>query len=366
MICEKSSPFVSEAIAICGDCLREGSARAEGLARQAHARTREKFGLPPSKPARGSGKPCEFCLNACRPEEGELGLCGLRRTESGRVRSLTGTPREAVLNWYHDPLPTNCCADWVCPGGSACGYPEYSHAPGAERGYKNLAVFYYGCTFDCLFCQNWQWRYGLAADGRVSALELAEAVDAATSCICYFGGDPTPQLSHAIHASRLAVERARSEKRILRICWETNGAMNPKLLRSMADLSLESGGCIKFDLKAHNGSVHRALCGTDNMRTLDNFSYLAGRRDERPEIPLLIAATLLVPGYIDAREVGSLAGFIASLNPDIPYVLLAFHPSFEMADLATTWGDQAERCHEQARAAGLTNVRIGNLHLLRG
>jgi hypothetical protein len=33
MICEKSSPFVSEAIAVCGDCLRKGSPRAEGLAR---------------------------------------------------------------------------------------------------------------------------------------------------------------------------------------------------------------------------------------------------------------------------------------------------------------------------------------------
>jgi hypothetical protein len=33
MICAKSSPFVSETIAVCGDCLREASPRAEGLAR---------------------------------------------------------------------------------------------------------------------------------------------------------------------------------------------------------------------------------------------------------------------------------------------------------------------------------------------
>jgi pyruvate formate lyase activating enzyme len=280
------------------------------------------------------------------------------------VRPLVGTPREAVLDWYHDPLPTNCCADWVCPGGSDCGYPRYSHARGPERGYKNLAVFYYGCTFDCLFCQNWQWRLGLLAGRRVSALDLAQAVDASTSCICYFGGDPTPQLAHAVRTSRLAIRHAKQEGRILRICWETNGGMNRRLLRSMADLSIESGGCIKFDLKAYDLSLHRALCGVDNGRTLDNFSYLADRIGERPEIPLLIAATLLIPGYIDTREVGSLAGFIASLNPDIPYVLLAFHPCFEMNDLPNTSQDQAERCYEEARAAGLKNVRIGNLHLL--
>jgi pyruvate formate lyase activating enzyme len=355
---------VCETLASCADCLREGSGHSDALAGWAHSRARERFGLPSSRPERDGGAACELCSNACRPGQGELGFCGLRRSEAGKVRPLVGTPHEAVLDWYHDPLPTNCCADWVCPGGSDCGYPRYSHAPGAERGYKNLAVFYYGCTFDCLFCQNWQWRLGLLAGHRVSALGLSQAVDSSTSCICYFGGDPTPQLAHAIRTSRLAIGRAKREGQILRICWETNGAMNRGLLRSMADLSIESGGCIKFDLKAHDPSLHRALCGVDNGRTLDNFSYLAGRIGERPEVPLLIAATLLVPGYIDTREVGSLAGFIASLDPSIPYVLLAFHPCFEMDDLPKTSRRQAERCCEEAHAAGLTNVRIGNLHLL--
>lgn len=109
----------------------------------------------------------------------------------------------------------------------------------------------------------------------------------------------------------------------------------------------------------------RALCGTDNGRTLDNFAYVASRVKERPEIPLLVAATLMVPGYIDAEEVRSLAGFVASLNPDIPYVLLAFHPCFEMSGLPTTSRQQAAKCHQQAQAAGLRRVRTGNLHLLR-
>jgi hypothetical protein len=43
-----------------------------------------------------------------------------------------------------DPLPTNCCSAWFCTG---------SHEPG-----YNLGVFFYGCSFDCLFCQNWTHR----------------------------------------------------------------------------------------------------------------------------------------------------------------------------------------------------------------
>ena len=65
------------------------------------------------------------------------------------------------------------------------------------------------------------------------------------------------------------------------------------------------------------------------------------------------------------REVGRIASFIASLNPDIPYSLLAFHPQFFMSDLPTTSRLQAEECLEAAKGAGLGCVRIGNAHLLR-
>ena len=58
--------------------------------------------------------------------------------------------------------------------------------------------------------------------------------------------------------------------------------------------------------------------GSSNTRTLENFARVARRIEERPDPPLLIASTLLVPGYIDADEVGRIAGFIAGLNPSIP------------------------------------------------
>jgi pyruvate-formate lyase-activating enzyme len=42
-----------------------------------------------------------------------------------------------------------------------------------------------------------------------------------------------------------------------------------------------------------------------------------------------------------AREVGSIARFLASLDPDIPYSLLAFHPDYLMDDMGTTTARQA-------------------------
>jgi pyruvate formate lyase activating enzyme len=73
---------------------------------------------------------------------------------------------------------------------------------------------------------------------------------------------------------------------------------------------------------------------------------------------------LLVPGYVDSFEVDRIARFIASINPNVPYALLGFAPHFCMPDLPRTSVRHAHAAEEAARAAGLTNVRIGNRHLL--
>lgn len=357
--CGRGGLIVSRALGVCLDCLRGDFDRVRARVEAAHRRAREAFDLPPVPPREEAGLPCPLCANACRiPQEGS-GYCGVRFNRGGRV---VGGEREARVDWYDDPLPTNCVADWVCPGGSGAGYPTFAHRPGPEYGYKNLAVFYNSCTFDCLFCQNWHYRLGARRRWGVSVAQLADQVDERTSCICYFGGDPTPQLHHALAVARRALRRRRGG--ILRICWETNGAMHRTLLERMVELSLRSGGCVKFDLKAWDDGVHRALCGVSNKQTLENFAWVAGRARERPRPPLLVASTLLVPGYIDAEEVGRIAAFIADLDPDIPYALLAFHPCFYMRDLPTTSRRQARECLEAARAAGLRRVRLGNIHLL--
>ena len=328
---------------------------------EAHRLSRSPFGLPTAVPRDPSGVVCTICANMCSVPEGQKGYCGLRTNQKGKM--IGASPRSGKVCWYYDPLPTNCVADWVCPGGTGAGYPRFAHRPGPEHGFRNLAVFYEGCSFDCLYCQNWTFREHLSRWTGTTPRKLAGFATGSTSCICYFGGDPTPQLHHALSVSRLALKNRGD--RILRICWETNGSMDPRLLKRMMDLSWPSGGCIKFDLKAWNEDVHRALCGVGNRRTRENFAHAAGRIPERPDPPPLIASTLLVPGYIDEVEVRGIARFIASLDATIPYALLAFSPQFFMNDLPYTSRDLANRCLTVAREAGLKRVRVGNVHLLQ-
>ena len=244
------------------------------------------------------------------------------------------------MHTYYDPLPTNCCASWFCPGGK-------------ERG-LSLAVFPFGCTFDCVFCQNWEHKNIGRGDCIGIEQLVREARDA--SCICYFGGTPEPQLPFLLRATKKILENMK-----LKICWEWNGTGNPNLVLKAAEYSYTTNGTIKFDLKSFDCNLHMALTGRPNKRTLDNFQMIAKEFKTRD---LLTATTLLVPGYIDKEEVEKIARFISNLDPDIPYSLLAFHPDFKMIDMPITIRKQAEECYQAAKKY-LNRVNIGNKHLLQ-
>ena len=196
----------------------------------------------------------------------------------------------------------------------------------------------------------------------MTADRLASKVDGKTLCVCFFGGDPAPQIEHSIRTSEIVME----DERAVRICYETNGSMNRRYLRRIAGICSDSGGSIKVDLKTWNPALNKALCGTDNRWTLNNFRWLAdcqsGLKDR--ETPFLIASTPIIPGYVEKEEVAEIAGFIASLDNRIPYTLLAFSPSFEMADLPPISRERAMECLDAAKAAGLRTVRLGNSHLV--
>jgi len=345
-LCGRISRLIAAQLGVCRECLRAQPDEALALATQTHAEGRRLFDLPEEPPRVADGTRCGLCARNCVIGEGQRGYCGLRTVQDGRLVHLAGAPKRGVLHWYRDPLPTNCVADWVCAGHEKCGY-------------HNLAVFYCSCTFDCLFCQNYHYREvdPVRREG-VSAQELADAANPRTFCVCYFGGDPASQMAHALASAHLLAERG------VRICWETNGSAHPKLMDRAVELALQSGGTLKFDLKALDPVLHRVLTGADNQRTLENFVRAASRVGERPNPPLVVASTLLVPGYVDTNEVGRIARFIAGLDPTIPYALLAFGPHFLMPDLPRTSVRHAEEAEAAAQAAGLTNVRVGNRHLL--
>lgn len=308
-----------------------------------HALTRKPYALPERIPDSELGVKCSVCINRCRIAEGDFGYCGVRQNLDGII---VGPDKHwSYVDWYHDPLPTNCVADWVCKGSK-------------DHGRTNLAVFYEACTFNCLFCQNWHFR---DRKNRATAEDLIRAANATTGCVCFFGGDPTPFALHSLEVAKQLQQR----KRKLRICWETNGSIVSKYMQKWADCALATDGCIKIDLKTYSENLNVALCGTSNGNTKENIKLVAQYMKKREHPPMLIVSTLLIPGYIDEFELEAMAEFISSINKDIPWSFLGFYPHFRFEDMPCTSRAQADMALRVARAHGIRSTHLGNIHLLR-
>ena len=364
-ICGEKSVTISDSLGVCLKCIMDKPELALEVTKDVHTKSRAVFGLPSKPPKDVGGLLCRVCPNNCVIGVGNCGFCGLVQNVDERLVRFGGSADKGILEWYYDDLPTNCVSWWFCPACTGKGYPKYAYKPKTECGYANLAVFYGACSYDCLYCQNWHYR-NLTVNHKpvMSAEDLASKVNPHVSCICYFGGDPSPQMPHSLEVTRIALEKAKAEKRILRICWETNGYMNPKLAEKAAEYALESGGNMKFDLKAWSEELNIALCGVSNKPTFRNFKMIGEKfYKQRKELPVLCASTLLVPGYIDAEEVRNIAGFISEIDPNMPYTLLAFHPCYVLNDLPATSKKQALECLKAAKQHA-KNTRIGNIHLI--
>ncbi|NHJ12442.1 MAG: radical SAM protein [Candidatus Thorarchaeota archaeon] len=342
----KNNP-ASAILGFCGVCIRSDP-NLLNRAKEAHISVRKGEGLVPFIPQDGS-LVCPDCGNHCHIAEGGIGFCHTKHAKNGKIVDRYG---EAVpVFWYYDPLPTNCVADWVCSVPSSLGF-------GLSR-LKNLAVFYGSCNSDCLFCQNTSYRRMMKTGSNLmTPEELARAVDDRTACVCYFGGDPACNPRHSLETSRLI-----NKERHVRVCYETNGNISGKWLDEISDIVKITGGTLKFDLKALNPEIYQALTGVSNALALRNFKSLAKDSLKR-EGEFLVVSILLVPGYIGIQEIEELTKFIADCDSTIPTALLGFCPHHRMLDLPRTSIAHAESALRVARESGLTNVRIGNRHLL--
>lgn len=364
-VCGNSSICISKILKVCADCIRDDFDGAKPYLETAHEITRNDYNLPSKPPKDPEGVKCKMCGNECRISQGGEGFCATVENIDGKLVRKIGSEEKGLGDWYYDSIPTNCVSAWCCAGSSGAGYPEWCHTPQGDIGNKNLAVFLGSCTYDCVYCQNSHFRK-MTEKGQpvMSAEGLANKVEEDVSCVCYFGGDPASQMPFVIESAKIAKNKVEKEERILRFCLETNLSMNSKSLREFADLSIESGGGIKADLKCWSTEILYALSGVDHRRAYENFEMIGSRQKERPEVPFARASTLLVPSYVDDHEIRKIASFIADIDPTIPYSLLAFSPSYHMLDLPHVEREKIEDFLDICEEEGLENVRVGNRWLI--
>jgi pyruvate formate lyase activating enzyme len=280
----------------------------------------------------GGAVRCELCYHRCRIEEGGRGLCCVRENRGGRLYSLSWG---RLISANLDPIEKK---------------PLFHFHPGS----RSLSIATVGCNFRCQFCQNWsisQWprgRPGEALPGELTPpdkiAELAAAKGAAS--ISYTYTEPTVFWEYVLDVAREA--RARGVKNVL----VTNGYMTPQALDALGN-DLDAAN---VDLKgASSEAIQRVTSGRPgpvraNIRRL-------WERGIWVEV-----TTLIVPGLNDTeRDLRSIASFLASVSPSIPWHVSRFHPDHEMQDRPATPPDILRKACEWGRAEGLGHVYTGNL-----
>jgi pyruvate-formate lyase-activating enzyme len=88
-----------------------------------------------------------------------------------------------------------------------------------------------------------------------------------------------------------------------------------------------------FSIKAISPALHREYTGKDNAAILKNFRELA-RSGKK-----LQAETVLIPGLIEAEEIGRVAAFIAGIDRDITLRIDAYFPAGDNPWRAATAGE---------------------------
>jgi len=200
-------------------------------------------------------------------------------------------------------------------------------------------------------CQNWVTSQALRDDAagnaprRVSSERLVEM---ARECGARVVGSSYNEPLITAEWAAEVFGRAKAEG--FRTAFISNGNATARVLDYLRPLT----DCYKIDLKSMSDRAYRQLGGVvDNILDTVRMVHERGFWEE--------IVTLVVPGFNDSeKELRSAAEFIASVSPDIPWHVTAFHQDYRMKENANTTAEQLVRACEWGREAGLKFVYAGN------
>ena len=272
---------------------------------------------------------CFACGHRCPIPEGALGVCKVRFNEGGHLR-----------------------VPWGYVGGVQCDPVEKKPFFHVHPGALAYSLGMLGCDLHCSYCQNWVTSQALRDPNAVApprdttpASLVQDAIRQGAQIVVSTYNEPLITVEWGVAIFKQAREHG------LVTGFVSNGNGTPQVLeylRPHIDI-------YKVDLKSFDDRHYRELGGRLEP-ILDTIRWLhaAGVWIE--------IVTLLVPGFNDsAQELRGLTAFLASVSPDIPWHVTAFHKDYRMTDPADTTPAMLLRAAGFGRDAGLKYVYAGNL-----
>jgi pyruvate formate lyase activating enzyme len=272
---------------------------------------------------------CYACGHCCPLPEGAVGVCKVRFNQGGRL-----------------------LVPWGYVGGVQCDPIEKKPFFHAHPGALAYSFGMLGCDLHCAYCQNWVTSQALRDPAAVAPPLGTSPADLAADALRQQARVVVSTYNEPLITSEWAVAVFKEAKAAGLITgYVSNGNGTPQVLeyiRPWVDL-------YKVDLKSFDDRHYRQLGGRlepilDTIRRLHAMEFWV-------EI-----VTLLIPGFNDARdEIERLTAFVASVSPDIPWHVTAFHGDYKMTDPQNTTAEMLLAAADIGLANGLRYVYAGNL-----
>lgn len=270
---------------------------------------------------------CELCPQACQIPVNQTGFCNVRQHKDGTLLTANyGLVSTIAL----DPIEKK---------------PLYHFFPGSSI----LSVGTIGCNLACEFCQNWQISRKAKGPTRpVSPNELCSLAaqthrDKGNIGLAYTYSEPAVWFEFLMDTMPLVRDAG------LQNVLVTNAVLRAKPWREL----LRYTDAANIDLKGFTPEYYRRYCHGQLQPVLDNIQSAVGRIHVE-------LTTLIIPGANDGPEqLESMARWIATLDPEIPWHLSRYFPNYRMRQPATpletmVMAGEIAKCH-------LKYVYLGNL-----
>jgi pyruvate formate lyase activating enzyme len=272
---------------------------------------------------------CSACGHCCPLPDGAIGVCKVRFNEGGRL-----------------------LVPWGYVGGVQCDPIEKKPFFHAYPGALAYSFGMLGCDLHCGYCQNWVTSQALRDPAAVAPPLSATPEDLVGDALRQHARVMVSTYNEPLITSEWAVAVFKEARAAgLATGYVSNGNGTPQVLeylRPWVDL-------YKVDLKSFDDRHYRELGGRlqpilDTIRRLRAMDFWV-------EI-----VTLLIPGFNSSRdEIARLTEFVASVSPDIPWHVTAFHRDYKMTAPGDTTAEMLLEAAAIGRASGLRHVYAGNL-----
>jgi pyruvate formate lyase activating enzyme len=277
----------------------------------------------------GDALRCYACGHRCLINEGKRGICKVRYNERGRLM----VPMNYVAALACDPTEKK---------------PFFHALPGSDT----LTFGMLGCDLHCGNCQNWLTSQALRDETAGIAPSVVSPERLVAMAKAYNASLVGTSYNEPLITAEWAVEvfkRAKPEG------FKTAFISNGNATHQVLDYIRPWTDCYKIDLKSMSDRNYRQLGGVvDNILETVKMVHERGFWSE--------IVTLVIPGFNDSEdELRRAADFIASVSPDIPWHVTAFHQDYKMTEYANTRVEDLIRACEIGRAAGLRYIYAGNL-----